>query len=122
MEADPSTADHAELDRRFHDLVARATHNPLLGKLSHVTGDWMASIRGEAFQSSTRRSASLVGHRAILDAIARHDGNAAAAATTAHVRQIGAIVFASGRSQGRNRRPHTSRLRWKEEEDRATAS
>jgi GntR family transcriptional repressor for pyruvate dehydrogenase complex len=122
MEADPARADYAELDRRFHDLVARATHNPLLGKLSHVTGDWMASIRGEALQSSARRTTSLAGHRAILDAIARHDGVAAAAATTAHVRQIGAVVFASGRPQAENRQPNTSRHHWKEDEDGASPS
>jgi GntR family transcriptional repressor for pyruvate dehydrogenase complex len=122
MEADPSRADYAELDRKFHDLVARATHNPLLGKLSDVTGDWMASIRGESFQGSTRRRASLAGHRAILDAIARHDGNAAAAATTAHVKQVGAIVFATGRSRDENGRPDTGRLHRKEEEDRSSAS
>jgi GntR family transcriptional regulator, transcriptional repressor for pyruvate dehydrogenase complex len=120
MEADPSRPDYAELDRRFHDLVARSTHNPLLGKLSAITGDWMASIRGEAFQSPTRRRASLAGHRAILDAIAGRDSTAAAAATIAHVRQIGAIVVASGQAKHGDRRQRTSRP--SQEEDRTSAS
>jgi GntR family transcriptional regulator, transcriptional repressor for pyruvate dehydrogenase complex len=122
MEANPSRSEYAEMDRKFHDLVARATHNPLLGNLSYITGDWMASIRGEAFQSTTRRRASLAGHRAILDAIAQHDGNAAAAATVAHVRQIGTIVFASGKTRRGNRRLQTNRPKWKEEDDRTSAS
>lgn len=122
MEADPSRADYAELDRRFHDLVARATHNPLLAKLSAITGDWMASIRGDALQSSARRMASLAGHRAILDAIRQRDGNAAAAATVAHVRQIGAIVVGSGDTKRENRRVDPNRLNRKEEDDRTSTS
>jgi GntR family transcriptional repressor for pyruvate dehydrogenase complex len=92
MERSRSGADHAALDRRFHYLVARATHNPLLGRLVEVTAEWMTSIREEALVSPKRRTASLTGHRAILDAIMRHDAGAAAAANIEHVRQIGSIV------------------------------
>lgn len=92
MERAGSRADYAARDRRFHQLVAHATHNPLLWRLVEVTSEWMASIRQDALQSPQRRAASLSGHKAILDAIVRHDAAAAAAATVAHVREIGSIV------------------------------
>jgi GntR family transcriptional regulator, transcriptional repressor for pyruvate dehydrogenase complex len=95
MERAGSRADYAALDRRFHHLVARATHNPLLWRIVEITADWMTSIRQDALQSPQRRSASLAGHRAILDAIASHDPAAAAAATVEHVRSIGSIVAAA---------------------------
>jgi GntR family transcriptional repressor for pyruvate dehydrogenase complex len=92
MEKAGSRADYAGLDRRFHHLVARATHNPLLWRIVEVTAEWMASIRQDALQSPQRRTASLSGHRAILDAIVDHDAAAAAAATVKHIRAIGSIV------------------------------
>ncbi len=92
MERVRSRTDYAALDRRFHQLVARATHNPLLWRLVEVTSEWMSSIREETLQSPQRRATSLSGHRAILDAIDRHDPDAAALATVAHIREIGAIV------------------------------
>lgn len=92
MERAASRADYAALDRRFHHLVARATHNPLLSRVVEVTADWMASIRQDALQSPERQSASLAGHHDILTAIARHDAAAAAAATVEHIRAIGSIV------------------------------
>lgn len=123
MEGDASPADYAALDRRFHDLVARATHNPLLGRLSDITGDWMASIRADGLQSPTRRSVSLAGHRAILDAIVRRDANAAGAATSDHVRQIGTIVTTTdGRSIRHASRTGAGRPHRKEADDRASAS
>lgn len=98
MEKAGSRADYAALDRRFHHLVARATHNPLLWRIVEITADWMASIRQDALQSPQRRSASLAGHRAILDAIVNHDAAAAATATVEHVRAIGSIVAEAGPS------------------------
>jgi GntR family transcriptional regulator, transcriptional repressor for pyruvate dehydrogenase complex len=92
MEKAHTPADYAALDRRFHYLVARATHNPLLSRLVEVTAEWMESIRKESLQGPRRQSASLAGHRAILAAIVRHDAPAAAAANIEHVRQIGSIV------------------------------
>ena len=92
MEKAHAPADYAALDRRFHYLVARATHNPLLSRLVEVTAEWMESIRTESLQGPRRQSASLAGHRAILAAIVRHDAAAAAAANVEHVRQIGSIV------------------------------
>jgi GntR family transcriptional repressor for pyruvate dehydrogenase complex len=96
MEKAGSRADYAALDRGFHHLVARATHNPLLGRIVEITAEWMASIRQDALQSPQRRTASLSGHRAILDAIVSHDAAAAAAATVEHIRAIGSIVVEAG--------------------------
>jgi len=88
----PSRADFAAMDRRFHQVVARTTHNPLLGRVVEVTAEWMASIRREVHQSARRRRASLAGHEAIVEAIARHDPDAAASATIDHIRLIGNIL------------------------------
>jgi GntR family transcriptional repressor for pyruvate dehydrogenase complex len=92
MATAPSRADFAFMDRRFHHTVARATHNPLLGRVVEVTAEWMASIREEVHQGVRRRRASLAGHRAIVEAIIGHDADAAASATTDHVRLIGTIL------------------------------
>jgi GntR family transcriptional repressor for pyruvate dehydrogenase complex len=92
MENVRSRVDYAALDQRFHYLVARATHNPLLARLVEVGAEWMASIRETALESPKRRTASLAGHRAILEAITRHDTDAAFAANVAHIHQIGSIV------------------------------
>jgi GntR family transcriptional repressor for pyruvate dehydrogenase complex len=110
MATAPSRADFAVMDRRFHHSVARATHNPLLGRAVEVTAEWMSSIRKEVHQSAQRRRASLDGHRAIVNAIVRHDAVAAAAATTDHIRLIGTIVAEpragrTGRSRSRAGRP-----------------
>jgi GntR family transcriptional regulator, transcriptional repressor for pyruvate dehydrogenase complex len=113
MESAGSRADYAALDRHFHALVARATHNPLLWRIVEITADWMASIRHEALQSPQRRSASLAGHRAILDAIVSHDAVAAATATVEHIRAIGSIVAAAGTSATASRqvaRPRADHL------------
>jgi DNA-binding FadR family transcriptional regulator len=97
MEGAGSRADYGALDRRFHERVARATHNPLLWRLVEVTSDWMASIRQDTLQSARRRTTSMAGHKAILDALVRHDADAAAAATIAHIREIGSIVADASR-------------------------
>ena len=110
MAAVPSRSDFAVMDRRFHHMVARATHNPLLGRVVEVTAEWMASIRMEVHQSARRRRASLAGHQAIVDAIVRHDAVAAAAATTDHIRLIGTIV-----AEPQAPKSHESRARLKEE-------
>jgi GntR family transcriptional repressor for pyruvate dehydrogenase complex len=96
----PSRADFAAMDRRFHQMVARTTHNPLLGRVVEVTAEWMGVIRKEVHQSAKRRRASLAGHQAIVDAIARHDADAAASATAEHVRLIGTILAERGATNG----------------------
>ncbi len=97
-----ASREYAPLDQRFHHLVAHATHNPLLWRLVDVTSEWMTSIRQDALQSTKRRATSLAGHRAILDAIVRHDADAAASATVGHIREIGSIVAdaSASRSHG----------------------
>lgn len=96
MEKAATRPDYAVLDRRFHHLVARATHNPLLSRVVEVAADWMVSIRQDSLQSPERQSASLAGHREILAAIARQDAEAAAEATVKHIRAIGSIVAETG--------------------------
>ena len=110
MATAPSRDEFAAMDRRFHHTVARATHNPLLGRVVEVTTEWMASIRKEVHQSAKRRRASLEGHRAIVNAIVRHDAAAAATATTDHIRLIGTIVVEPrvGGTQGSRMRARRS--------------
>jgi GntR family transcriptional repressor for pyruvate dehydrogenase complex len=112
-----SRADFALMDRRFHHTVARATHNALLGRVVEVTAEWMASIRKEVHQSARRRRASLAGHQAIVEAIVRHDAEAAASATTDHVRLIG-VILAEPRA-GAGHGPRT-RVRRSPRSDRPT--
>jgi GntR family transcriptional repressor for pyruvate dehydrogenase complex len=79
---------HAELDKRFHAVVARATHNPLFIRLVDVAGTWMEESRRSALMTAHRRDASRKGHASILAAIKSHDPDAAANAMQSHIEEV----------------------------------
>lgn len=91
---DASTASaHAELDVAFHLLVARATHNPLLVRVTEVSAEWMASSRASTLMTTKRRLASKAGHNRILTALRAADPAAAEKAMMDHVRGVAEIVL-----------------------------
>jgi GntR family transcriptional repressor for pyruvate dehydrogenase complex len=74
----------ADLD--FHHTVTGVVGNEVLSGLLRALG--LRSVRGHRWRARTDRAAldrSLAEHRAILDAVAAHDGDAARAAATAHL-------------------------------------
>lgn len=82
---DLAIADVMEADRRFHDLVARASGNRVVAAVSRETREVIATLWGFSTlgPAETRKVAEQ--HRSIADAVARHDPAAAATAMRDHL-------------------------------------
>jgi GntR family transcriptional repressor for pyruvate dehydrogenase complex len=78
-----------DLDQRFHEAVAAATHNQLIVTLGRVTSEWLVEFRRVSHASVEGRRMSLYGHREIAEAIGAGDVANAAAAMRAHVTAVG---------------------------------
>ena len=79
-----------EFDANFHFEIARATQNKILFRLINVIRGQIQTWIGERMALAPNRvealsQISLTQHRAIFDAIARKDGEAAQAAMTHHI-------------------------------------
>jgi len=81
-----------QLDVEFHVAVARLTGNPLLVTMSDLTTSWTVEARLYSHLEDRGRTASIAGHRRILDALASGDGAAAAAAMREHLGEIETII------------------------------
>jgi GntR family transcriptional regulator, transcriptional repressor for pyruvate dehydrogenase complex len=77
--------DGIEGDRHFHLAVVAAARNPLLSKLMAELAELVDRTSEASLTHAGRPTVSLEGHRAILDAIASGDGDAAAERMRAHV-------------------------------------
>ncbi len=77
-----------EEDSAFHDMIARASRNQVVLKVIDVLMDLLREGRERSLQVRGRPQRSLRGHRQILDAIRRRDGEAAARAMLNHLEQI----------------------------------
>lgn len=79
-------------DRRFHEAVTAAAHNPLMAELlDHFSGD-LLRVRSVSLTSPGRPRRSLTQHQAIADAVERGDGPAAEAATREHLEAIAELI------------------------------
>ena len=88
--ADESVLD--ELDRAIHGLLLTYADNALLEDMLttvHRQGAWVRMIAGRGARYLRR---AVPEHEAILDALARRDGDEAAAATRAHLQALKAHV------------------------------
>jgi GntR family transcriptional repressor for pyruvate dehydrogenase complex len=81
-----------QLDRTFHELIAKACHNPLLVTLNSLTAEWMAKTRAQALQTQARRQASRRAHRNIYRTIAAGDPAAAETAMAKHIDEVAAVI------------------------------
>lgn len=79
---------YPEEDAAFHYGIAVAADNPLVLRLLNVVMDLLHDLRAAYLQGGGRPTRSLDGHRRILDAISRHDGEAAYQATLEHISQV----------------------------------
>lgn len=77
-----------EEDSAFHDMIARISRNQVLLRVIDVLMDLLREGRERSLQVRGRPQRSLRGHRQILDAIRRRDGDAAARAMLSHLEQI----------------------------------
>ncbi|MCZ4312934.1 GntR family transcriptional regulator [Comamonadaceae bacterium G21597-S1] len=73
-----------DADLAFHDAIYRASGNDLIAQSAHAHWRHLRRVMGAVLQQSGQREALWDEHEAIADAIARGDGDAAAALITGH--------------------------------------
>jgi GntR family transcriptional repressor for pyruvate dehydrogenase complex len=78
----------AEEDAEFHELLASATHNTVVERVMEVIDGLLEDSQARLFRSVERSEISLEGNRRILEAVARHDQEAAQAAMVEHLEDI----------------------------------
>lgn len=100
MEADPAQDRYAELDRAFHEAIARYAHNPLLETINGHIAVHIAPSRAGRYQTRARRLASSAAHRRIFEAIAAGDAELAEQEARAHVLDISNRIATSANTKG----------------------
>lgn len=92
-----------DLNRQFHEAIYRASRNRYLLATLHSLETPLALLRGTTYTDQKRRVEALEQHRAILDAIERHDEDEAHRLAAEHVRaaeQIRLMHLAEAASGG----------------------
>lgn len=84
-----------EEDSDFHYTVALAAKNTIVLKVLDMLMDLLRESRERSLQVAGRVEKSLAGHRRILEAISRHDPDAAEAAMRQHIVEIQEVVLNS---------------------------
>jgi GntR family transcriptional regulator, transcriptional repressor for pyruvate dehydrogenase complex len=79
-------------DTEFHYSIALASGNSVVLKVIDLLMDLLRDTRQRSLQVVGRQQRSLAGHRKILAAIKRHDGEAAKSAMRRHIEDIEEIV------------------------------
>lgn len=85
MARDIDVEEFRRLDRLFHRAIAQYTHNPLLLRLLDRVSEIIEVTRRSLPITRTTRRRAIEEHRAIVDAIAAHDPDAAYAAAAEHI-------------------------------------
>jgi GntR family transcriptional regulator, transcriptional repressor for pyruvate dehydrogenase complex len=80
-------------DTEFHYSVALASDNSVVLRVIDILMDLLRDTRARSLQVEGRPQKSLSGHRRILAAIKRHDGEAAKAAMRRHLEDVEEIVL-----------------------------
>jgi GntR family transcriptional repressor for pyruvate dehydrogenase complex len=80
-------------DAEFHYSVALASGNSVVLKVIDTIMELLRDTRERSLQVEGRSQKSLAGHRRILAAIKRHDGEAAKAAMRRHIEDVEEIVL-----------------------------
>ena len=91
MDQDKALPMFANLDRQFHQLIARACHNRLLSALSDLAFDWIDATRDVTFQTQERWEVSRRGHGEIFRALAAGESEAAAQAMSKHLKDVAGL-------------------------------
>ena len=82
-----------EEDSEFHYAIAMASGNTVVLRVLDLLMDLLRDTRERSLQLQGRPQKSLGGHRRILGAIKRHDGEAAKAAMRRHIEDVQEIVL-----------------------------
>jgi len=80
---------YVEEDTRFHEVIGDAAKNELLTTMLAVIWDVLRASREQWLQTNQRAHTSLDAHRRILDALSRHDVEAARTASAEHIHAVG---------------------------------
>ncbi len=80
-------------DQRFHELLAEASGNAVLRDMIAALHDELTEIRVDGLQSTQRQAASLVSHRAIVEAVRSGHVMQAEKAMRRHLDEIEGIIF-----------------------------
>ncbi len=83
-----------DVDKSFHYLMAKATKNKVLLRLTDSMRDLFARSRDKYLQVEGRPEKSISRHRQVLDAIKAKDGELAAQVMLEHVQDIEECLFA----------------------------
>jgi DNA-binding GntR family transcriptional regulator len=75
------------LNRRFHHAIHEAAHNRYLAQALNAVHDSIALLHSTTFRVPVRPERSDLEHRRIIEAIERHDPDAAEEAARAHIRE-----------------------------------
>ncbi len=78
----------AEEDAEFHEQLARSTHNTVVERVMEVIDGLLEDSQARLFRSVERSEISLEGNRRILEAVVRHDQEAAQEAMVKHLEDI----------------------------------
>lgn len=85
-----------ETDSAFHNQIAGASRNRVMGRLMLALVDLLRQAREEYLtegESNTRAKKSLAGHLAVFSALRHGDGEGAKNAMLEHVQEIERIIF-----------------------------
>jgi DNA-binding FadR family transcriptional regulator len=85
-------AESLRLDVEFHLLLARAAQNPLLTALHTMASEWTSEVRQHSHATKEGRRRSVLGHRAIFEAVQAHDGLAARQSMEDHLRDVSHLI------------------------------
>jgi GntR family transcriptional regulator, transcriptional repressor for pyruvate dehydrogenase complex len=80
-------------DAEFHYNIALASGNSVVLKVIDILMDLLRETRARSLQVGDRSQRSLDGHRRILEAIKRHDSDAAKSAMLRHIEDVEEIVL-----------------------------
>lgn len=83
-----------ELDLEFHLLLAHAAGNPLLVTLHGLMSEWTMPVRTHSHSTKAGRTHSVAWHRAIYDAVAAHNPEAARTAMENHLADVRHLIAA----------------------------
>lgn len=90
----------ADLDAAFHLAIARAAKNTVIVEVLKTLSSVWNESRSSTFQSEARRTASLRTHVLIVDALEKHDPEAAKQAMKVHLLEIERAIFGSEQESG----------------------
>jgi GntR family transcriptional repressor for pyruvate dehydrogenase complex len=79
-------------DTAFHSTLARATHNQVVVRIMETLNDLLVGSRKLTLQQKGRPARSIRGHEAVVSALKKHDGEAAASAMRDHIEQIAELL------------------------------